>query len=136
MRLAVQTFGGVALVAAVAFGAVAANVPPTEPASSSTATIVDPFFNREVFLTLAVIFFGVVVVLIQYLLLRPVVRDRTNEISRTFIVSLIIIGTLALITSGYDSSQIAPALGLFGTIAGYLLGKSDRRDDRGNRDKA
>jgi hypothetical protein len=39
-------------------------------------------------------------------------------------VTLIIIGTLFFITAGFDSTQIAPALGLFGTIAGYLLGKT------------
>jgi hypothetical protein len=29
-----------------------------------------------------------------------------------------------LITAGYTSDQIAPMIGLLGTIAGYLLGKS------------
>jgi hypothetical protein len=40
-----------------------------------------------------------------------------------YAVTLIIVGTLFAITAGFDSNQIAPAMGLFGTIAGYLLGK-------------
>lgn len=37
---------------------------------------------------------------------------------------LIIIAALFLIVAGYDDRQIAPVLGLLGTIAGYLLGKN------------
>lgn len=42
------------------------------------------------------------------------------------LVSLILIvsGTLFLVTLGYSAEQIAPALGILGTIAGYMLGRS------------
>jgi hypothetical protein len=38
-------------------------------------------------------------------------------------VVTVIIGTLLLVTVGYNNEQIAPAFGLFGTIVGYLLGR-------------
>jgi hypothetical protein len=42
---------------------------------------------------------------------------------RAFAITLIIIGTMVLICAGYSNDQIAPAMGLFGTVAGYLLGR-------------
>jgi len=38
-----------------------------------------------------------------------------------------------LITAGYSNDQIAPAVGLLGTIAGYLLGRiqhSNQQEDK------
>ena len=43
---------------------------------------------------------------------------------RLLAVTLIVISTLFIITAGFDSEQIAPAMGLFGTIAGYILGRA------------
>ncbi len=83
--------------------------------------------SREFQLSLLILAFGVVIVVIQYLLLRGVVKERTEIISRTYTVTLIIVGTMFLITAGYSSDQISPALGLFGTIAGYLLGRIDQQ---------
>lgn len=42
---------------------------------------------------------------------------------RAYALVLIIIGTIVLICAGYSNDQIAPAIGLFGTVAGYLLGR-------------
>lgn len=83
--------------------------------------------SREFQLSLLILIFGVVIVVIQYLLLRGVVRQKTEVISRTYTVTLIIVGTMFLITAGYDSEQISPAMALFGTIAGYLLGRIDQQ---------
>lgn len=46
------------------------------------------------------------------------------QITRLNLITLIIVGSIFLITAGYDNTQILSAMGLFGTIAGYLLGKS------------
>jgi len=37
---------------------------------------------------------------------------------------LIITGALFLVVAGYTDKQMAPVMGLLGTLAGYLLGKS------------
>jgi hypothetical protein len=70
-----------------------------------------------------ILVFGLLIVGIQFFLLRSQRFQRADEITRPITVSLIIIGTLVLISSGFDNDQIAPAVGLFGTIAGYLLGR-------------
>jgi hypothetical protein len=60
-------------------------------------------------------------------LLRRAANTQPADILRLFTVTMVVIGTLALIAIGYSSQQIAPALGLFGTILGYLLGRTDER---------
>jgi hypothetical protein len=49
------------------------------------------------------------------------------EFNRAFIVVVIIFAALFLIAAGYSNEQAAPAYGLLGTIAGYVLGKSHKK---------
>lgn len=94
--------------------------------------------TNEFRLSLIVLSFGVVVVLCEFLLLRKRVLSGA-DVLRIFSVTLIIIGTFFIVTAGFSSQQIAPAMGLLGTIAGYLLGQrsaenlsstlSDARED-------
>ncbi len=78
---------------------------------------------QEIYMSVAVLIFGVLVVAAQTILFY---RQKANveEAFKYFIVTLIIIGALFLVTAGYGNQQIAPILGLLGTIAGYLLGKA------------
>jgi uncharacterized membrane protein YkgB len=57
-----------------------------------------------------------------FLFVRGVLTS--SQVGKLLIITLIIFSVLFLITAGYDNNQIAPAVGLLGTIAGYLLGKS------------
>jgi len=76
----------------------------------------------EFYLSLIVLGFGLLVLLFEMILIRN--RKISPEDTIKFIViTLIITSTLFLITAGYSNDQIAPAVGLLGTIAGYLLGK-------------
>jgi hypothetical protein len=77
----------------------------------------------EFWLSLLIIAFGCVVVAVQYALLRKRNFDG-NDILKVFGVTLIIVGTLFLISAGFGDKQIASAMGLFGTLAGYLLGRA------------
>jgi hypothetical protein len=83
-------------------------------------------------LSVLVILFGLIVIFIEFWLLRRSAL-RPDEILRIFALTLIIIGPLFFVTAGFDSNQIAPAMGLFGTIAGYLLGRRSRADDQASR---
>jgi len=80
--------------------------------------------DQEVVLTLAVMSFGLVVIGAELFLLRRLHVRNAEDILRIFGVTLILIGALFLITAGYSAEQISPALGLLGTVAGYLLGKT------------
>ena len=76
-------------------------------------------------ISVVVLAFGGVTILIAAYLIRG---------ERDGLVILRILGTISIITfavflivAGYSDQQIAPAMGLLGTIAGYLLGKDQAR---------
>ncbi len=54
---------------------------------------------------------------------------------RLFTVVLIINSAVFFIVAGYSSQQIAPAFGLLGTMAGYVLGKSQENSKNQESDK-
>lgn len=101
-----------------------------QPASAAENAIESQMTSREFRLSVLIVVFGIIISLIQYLLLRSIVKEKTEIITRTFTITLIVVGTMFLIAAGYRTEQISPALGLFGTIAGYLLGRSDQASAR------
>ena|SRR5215213_5636915 len=96
--------------------------PPVPPAFDSTS-------GYEYRLTILIIVCALGVLLMLFFLLLRVRNLKADDMLRTFGVVLIIMGTLFLIAAGYSAMQIASALGLFGTIAGYLVGRSERRSE-------
>ncbi|HCI6643540.1 TPA: hypothetical protein NPP35_004419 [Klebsiella variicola subsp. variicola] len=88
--------------------------------------------NYEFWLGLSVLIFGLVILIIEVSLIKKIGVFSPEQSIKLVAVTLIIISTLFIITSGFDSSQIAPAMGLFGTIAGYMLGKSQNGDKNEN----
>ncbi|MEM1215790.1 MAG: hypothetical protein AAGJ82_08910 [Bacteroidota bacterium] len=93
------------------------NLPPVNPELSPTKS------SQEVWLSYGVLIFGILIVLAQtYIISR---RDEPPSQSLKYLsISLIIVGALFLVTAGYGNSQIAPIIGLLGTVAGYLLGRT------------
>jgi hypothetical protein len=120
--------------------------PPQDGAPASTAVFKanlppsagDTFFqvkhllsSFEFWLAAMILAFGSLVVVLEYRTLKRMPDTKPDEVLRLFAVTFIIVGTLLFVAAGFDSSQIAPAAGLFGTIAGYLLGKGSRdRNDQ------
>jgi hypothetical protein len=84
----------------------------------------------EITLAALVLAFGVVTLVFEFMLMRGK-SFAPDEILKVLSVTLIIDGALFIITAGFDSEQIAPAMGLFGTIAGYLLAKRGTGDRSG-----
>jgi hypothetical protein len=100
-----------------------ANADPMEPPSSNE-TVVLPISRLEFDLSLWVLGFGFLVILLEIFLISR--RNiHSEDIIKFIVVTIIIISTMFLITAGYSNNQVAPAVGLLGTIAGYLLGKAD-----------
>jgi len=106
-----------------------AQVNPPPATDGSTPTFGPQKTVQEVYMSIAVLVFGLFIVLAQTFLFYKQKAD-VEEVLKYFVVTLIIIGALFLVTAGYGNQQIAPILGLLGTIAGYLLGKAF---DGGNR---
>jgi len=70
--------------------------------------------------------FGLVVMLLILFRVRSKEME-ADDFFRLIILSLVIIATIFLIAVGYSSQQLAPAFGLLGTIAGYLLGRQSTK---------
>ena len=81
----------------------------------------------------AVLIFGIFVMMLITYLVRH--GKSTESVLRIFGTILIIISALFLIVAGYSDKQIAPVLGLLGTIAGYLLGKEENKRDDAKKDE-
>ena len=93
-----------------------------QPLSSEQQAQHSMLTDREQLLSYAILLFGTAVLFVQYLLLRTPKRN-SYEILQLLAINLIVTGTLFLITAGFSAQQISPGLGLFGTIAGYVLGR-------------
>jgi hypothetical protein len=84
--------------------------------------------SREFNLTIIISAISLIALIMEFFLLRNTKNLKSEDILRVYGVTLIILGTLFFVTAGYNSNQIAPAMGLFGTIAGYILGRAVGRN--------
>lgn len=104
------------------------NPPPiTAPAAAHLRETGSFFSPTEMTLTWVILGFGVIAILVFFLLVR---RDPFTPFAmRMYVVLILVFGTLLVVSSAYTTDQIAPVVGFFGTIAGYLLGRSERHSD-------
>lgn len=86
-------------------------------------------WKAEHLLVAAFCLLGVLILTFEFILFLCA-RDRVsaNDIMRGFSVTLILVGVVALLGIGYDEKQVQPAIALFGTLLGYLLGRGERRE--------
>jgi len=78
-----------------------------------------------------VLIFGLVVMVLATALLYK--GKKADDILKLFGTIIIVISAIFLVVAGYTDTQIAPVIGLLGTIAGYLLGRSE--NEKNDRDK-
>jgi hypothetical protein len=82
-----------------------------------------PHTTREIVFSVGVLFFGLVLVL---LFTQRLLKEGTawrGTYLRLVVLSIVVTAGLFVITAGYDQDQIAPMMGLLGTLVGYLLGR-------------
>jgi hypothetical protein len=99
------------------------NASPKNPARANTEDY-SRMSSREYKLSLIILVFGLLVLAAEFLLLRTV-SCNAEQLLRIFGITLIVIGALIIIPAGFSNDTIAPAMGLLGTIAGYLLSQRD-----------
>lgn len=108
---------------------VLANEPPTD---NEIARLEGPeIAGRTLFeerLSLGVLIFFFLALLLEFLLVFFKKMDSDQGL-RIFAITLIIGSSLFLVTAGYNNDQIAPIIGLLGTVAGYLLGNIKSKSD-------
>jgi hydrogenase/urease accessory protein HupE len=82
---------------------------------------------NETTLTLAIFIFGAVALWLLYLLVR--IEKANPFVLRIYVITILIFGSLLVVANAYTTNQLAPVMGLFGTIAGYVLGRGDRPNE-------
>lgn len=102
------------------------NVPPAELRRESTnISTIEPsaiWENDEIVKSVIVIGFALIV--FTLLIFRIKVQEmHAEDFIRLIVLALVICSSMYLISAGWDDQQTAPAFGILGTIAGYLLGR-------------
>lgn len=54
---------------------------------------------------------------------------------RIFTITILVFGSLLVVSAGFGTDQLGPVIGFFGTIAGYILGRGDRPEPADERRK-
>lgn len=114
--------------------------PAPQTAYTEAQTLPDFFLTGktpyEFWLTCVILLAGLAFAYLAIRFLHQIHRSQLENATRAMTILFVIIATMVLITAGYNNEQIAPAFGLFGTIVGYILGRSDKggqgRDDSGS----
>lgn len=83
--------------------------------------------SLEFSLSASVLVFGALLFIAELVVIRSA-KYSPDQSTKLLAVTLIIVATLFIITAGFSSEQIAPAMGLFGTVAGYLLGRAQAQE--------
>ena len=83
----------------------------------------------EFWLSFGILLFAICLLTAQFFLFFRAkhIKFVPEDILRIVITTLVICGTLFFVAAGFSSEQIAPAIGLFGTVVGYLLGAAERK---------
>jgi hypothetical protein len=84
--------------------------------------------SLEFWLSVTTIAFTILIVAAEFYMIAKAkhISYRPDDVLRLIITTIIIGGTLFFLAAGFSSQQIAPAVGLFGTVVGYLLGSAER----------
>lgn len=101
----------------------------SDKASSTQAvTVADAHSNPDwwsvgdaMTVSAAVLVFGSLIMLLATCLLY--LGRNADDVLKLFGTLIIVISAVFLVVAGYSDTQIAPVIGLLGTIAGYLLGR-------------
>jgi hypothetical protein len=96
----------------------------TEQTTASTAVPDEPSwlsYHDAMLISMGVLVFGLAVILISAAKMK---KDATpNHVLQLFGMLTTIVLAVFLITTGYTGDQIAPVVGLLGTLAGYMVGR-------------
>lgn len=96
-------------------------VASTNSAASSWWTV-----TNAMTISVTVLLFGLLVLILATYLIKA--GKGAEPVLRIFGTILIVTVAVFLVVAGYTDIQIAPVMGLLGTIAGYLLGKETKEN--------
>jgi hypothetical protein len=99
------------------------NPTPTDAQLAPLQMMSGPALPVSYWIPVFLIIFGGLVIWVQYKYLLTV-RPKPDVSLASFSLTLIITGTLVIISTGMNEKILGTAVGLFGTIAGYVLGRT------------
>ncbi|MEL6668388.1 MAG: hypothetical protein AAFY36_01215 [Bacteroidota bacterium] len=110
------------------------NPPPTDvgqvPRPNYNADAIPTRSQTEYITSIAVLVFGLgIIIALLWVIVRRIEIKQTNDLVDALklpVVVVIVISGVFLVTAGYGNDQIAPIVGLMGTIAGYLMGRNGK----------
>ena len=105
---------------------------PQKPREGDTA-VWNPASDRDMILSISLLFFAIIFMITILIGFGKHIREKSGEIERIGIVTVLVVGALYLVTSGFGTTNVAPAFALFGTVAGYILGQVRPRKYRSDR---
>jgi len=82
--------------------------------------------EQQVLLSIAVLLFGLFIALAAMFVMLRLQKGWGPLSTQVVGLTIVITAGLFLITAGYSQDQIAPMVGLLGSIAGYLLGRGSK----------
>lgn len=82
-------------------------------------------FDDGLFLSLCLLVFSMIVFSLMTYLIK--IGKQPDQILKVFGSVLIVVAAVFLIVAGYSEKQISPVIGLLGTVAGYILGRSNEK---------
>ena len=100
-----------------------ANPPSPTPVSREGAGVGNPLSDQDVIVSISPLFFAIIFMGMIIHGFRKHIREKSGEIERIGIATVLVVGALYLIAAGFTADNVAPAFALLGTIAGYLLGQ-------------
>ena len=110
-------------------------VKQAETKAVSSSFFLAPAYNPAVDegLWLSGMIMGFALILIAFM--TYVIRKGANldDTLKVFGTILIVVAAVFLIVAGYSEKQIAPVIGLLGTVAGYILGKQHSGKESANK---
>ena len=77
--------------------------------------------------------FALIIIILQSAVLLRAAKGWGPQSTRVFGITLTVTMGTFLITAGYSQEQIAPMMGILGTLLGYLLGQTRADDGRSAR---
>lgn len=102
------------------------NTKKSTPTTVTINRVQDEWWSNTNAMTISsvVLIYSFLIVLVAGYLIK--IGRNSESVLKIFGVILIITSAVFLVVAGYSDKQIAPVVGLLGTLAGYLLGKDTK----------
>ena len=99
-------------------------LPSNAPPQGEALGLYNPIDQVSFWLAMLFLAFGVLVIVLQLLALSRVAHLTADDVVKNCALTLVVIASVVLLIAGYNSQQLGPVFGLFGTMIGYVLGRT------------